>query len=74
MGAPAMMLPTFEELDEVAKLVAGVDVRYDDLGPEAKIQILTLTLKAKELGLLDDIDTRLDVIAQWFKHSKLYER
>ncbi len=66
-----MMLPSDTELNEVAQLIGGVD--FEDLGPEARIQIMTLALKAIEVEKLDDLDTRLAFVSDWFRCSKLYE-
>lgn len=66
-----MILPDEDELDEVSQLIGGVD--FVALGPEARIQIVTLAMKGKELAALDLLDDRLTHVSDWFRVSRIYE-
>jgi hypothetical protein len=48
-----MSLPNFEDLDAMAMLVAGKPLQFSHLGPEARLQVLTLV---NQRDLIDTIE------------------
>lgn len=82
-----MIFPEIHDLDTMTALIAGDNVRFDDLGPESRIQIVTLVSQTKMSNDLFEIaeqmvlvvdkltDMEIDTtrIGEWFKHSKLFE-
>lgn len=76
-GSSMAELPRTEDLDAMADLIAGLS--FDQLGPEARIQVIGLVAQGdiiEELGhlktALDDLYQPIDKIADWFRNSKVY--
>lgn len=82
-----ILLPDLDSLDAVATLIGGSLTRFTDIGPEARVQVLTLAIAAQRNAILSnidagftnvdarlsDIDARLSHVSIWFEKSRLYE-
>ncbi|WLJ71212.1 hypothetical protein [Sphingomonas phage Birtae] len=69
----SLRLPSESELNEVAELIAGKGVTYDRLSPENRALIVKIAIQA---DISDTLAAMLDdtgKVADWFKHSKLWE-
>lgn len=78
-------LPAIQDLDDMAFLVGRLE--FDQLGPEARLQIIQLVLQA-DIGeqlnnivdgitelekALRDIEVDTTKMGDWFKNSRLWE-
>lgn len=75
-----MALPLEGDLDEMAKsLTAGTQgcppegLRYRELPAEQRAVVMNLTIANLSSDILDDIDSRLSHVGEWFEKSRLYE-
>jgi hypothetical protein len=78
-------LPAIQDLDDMAFLVGRLE--FDQLGPEARLQVIQLVLQA-DIGeqinalvdgvtelekALRDVEVDTTKIGDWFKNSRLWE-
>jgi len=75
-----MDLPDINDLNEMAELIGGQGMCFDNLGPEARVQVVGLVNQCDivaELNRLregiDNLDHELTKVGEWFKNSRLYE-
>lgn len=70
-----MILPTIPELNDcVALLLGDGDVpHFGDLSIDQRLRIIEIAQRGILMRGLDELDTRLSVVAEWFEKSRLYE-
>lgn len=68
-----MRLPSVENLDAVATALTCEPTKYVQLGIEQRVTVMELALKALAAEDIYDMSCDLRIIADWFKHSKLWD-
>jgi hypothetical protein len=69
----ALRLPSDEELDEVAALIAGPGVKYLALAPDQRAKVLRIAIDADIADSMVDLLNYASHISVWFEKSKLWE-
>jgi hypothetical protein len=69
-----MLLPSESDLDQIAGMIdPGNALRFQDLGPEARLQVLNLAILAEISHGLDSLCEDTAKVGDWFKHSRLWD-
>lgn len=70
-----MTTPSVETLDAICVLITGDEhAKFAQIDvPEQRVEVIKMAIGCELNEILDDIETDLDVLRQWFKVSRPYD-